>query len=181
MSPLTAATDEELLLAGDSAAFGLFYDRYARMLTAYFMRRTSDPEVAADLTAETFASAIDAQRRYKPGGAPAVSWLFTIAHRRLVDYQRRGRVEERMRRALALEGPPLSEDDVAQIRLLADDAVNVLMTDLPDEQREAIAAYVLDDRGYSEIAREQDSSEEAVRQRVSRGLGTMRRRLGRRP
>jgi RNA polymerase sigma-70 factor (ECF subfamily) len=181
MSPLTAATDEDLLLAGDSAAFGIFYDRYARMLTAYFMRRTSDPEVAADLTAETFASAIVAQRRYKPGRAPAVSWLFTIAHRRLVDYQRRGAVEARMRRTLALERPPLSQEDVVEIRLLADEAVNVLMADLPDDQRTAVAAYVLDDRGYPEIAVEQHSSEAAVRQRVSRGLGTMRRRLGRRP
>src|SRR5262245_55267590 len=179
MGSLTAATDEELLAAGDSAAFGVFYDRYARALTAYFMRRTRDPEVAADLTAETFASAIVAQRRFTPGGTPAVAWLFTIARRRLADYYRRGRVDAHVRQALALERPPLSEDDAGLIRLLADDATTVLIADLPADQRDAVAAHVLDERGYSEIADELHTSEAAVRQRVSRGLGTLRRRLGR--
>jgi RNA polymerase sigma-70 factor, ECF subfamily len=181
MGPLTAATDEELLVSGDSAAFGVFYDRHARLLMGYFMRRTRDPEVAADLTAETFASAIVAQRRFKPGGAPAVAWLFTIARRRLADYHRRGSVDAHVRRALALERPPLSEDDARLIRLLADETTSALMAELPPDQRDAVAAHVLADRDYSEIASELHTSEAAVRQRVSCGLGTLRRRLGRRP
>ena len=51
-------------------------------------------EAAADLTAETFAAAIVARRRFRPGVAPAGAWLLTIAHRKLVDYQRRGFAEE---------------------------------------------------------------------------------------
>src|SRR3954465_11750859 len=54
------------------------------------MRRTGDPEAAADLTAETFAAAIVARRRFRPGVAPAGAWLLTIAHGKLVDYTRRG-------------------------------------------------------------------------------------------
>ena len=64
------------------------------------------PQVAADLTAETFASAIVAQGRYVATGAPALAWLYTIASRRLVDYQRRGAVERKLQRALAMERPP---------------------------------------------------------------------------
>jgi DNA-directed RNA polymerase specialized sigma24 family protein len=64
MNRLVSSTDEELLLARSSAAFGEFYDRHARVAFGYFARRTRDPEVAADLTAETFASAIVAQRRF---------------------------------------------------------------------------------------------------------------------
>jgi hypothetical protein len=36
----------------------------------YFARRTHDPQAAADLTSETFASAIVAQRRFRRDGAP---------------------------------------------------------------------------------------------------------------
>jgi hypothetical protein len=69
---LSTATDEELLVANTSAAFGEFYDRHARALLGYFARGTRDPEVAADLTAETFASAIVSQRRYQPERSTAV-------------------------------------------------------------------------------------------------------------
>ena len=87
MRTLAASTDEELLVAGTATAFGEFYDRHARSVLGYFARRTGDPEAAADLTAETFASAIVAQRRFTAGGAPATAWLFAIASRRLADYQ----------------------------------------------------------------------------------------------
>jgi RNA polymerase sigma-70 factor (ECF subfamily) len=95
-------SDEELLASGRTEEFGVFYDRHARTVLAYFVRRTGDPQVGADLTAETFASAIAAQGRYRPTGAPALAWLFTIAGRRLADYERRGAVERRMRRRLAM-------------------------------------------------------------------------------
>jgi RNA polymerase sigma factor (sigma-70 family) len=48
---------------------------------------------------------------------------------------------------------------------------------LPDEQQHAIAARVVDEREYPEIARELQCSEALVRQRVSRGLRTLRTRL----
>ena len=94
MDPWTSLSDEDLLASHDSEAFGVFYDRHVRTLLGYFARRTGDPEVAADLAAETFASAIGAQDRYSPTGAPAMAWLYKIAMRRLVDYQRRGWVED---------------------------------------------------------------------------------------
>ena len=103
MPAATLRTDDELLCSDDPEAFGVFYDRHVKALLGYFARRTHDPEVAADLTAETFASALVARRRFKPDGPPAAAWLFAIAARRLVDYQRRGRVEQRMRRSLEME------------------------------------------------------------------------------
>jgi hypothetical protein len=54
-------TDAELLVASrhDPAAFRELYDRWAERLLAYFYRRVFDPEVAADLLAETFAVAFE--------------------------------------------------------------------------------------------------------------------------
>ena len=174
MGTRTTPTDEELLASHDTQAFGTFYDRHARTLLGYFARRTGDPQVAADLTAETFASAIVAQERYVPTGAPALAWLYAIAGRRLADYQRRGAVDRRTQRALAMERVRVGEDDAAMIRLLADDAALAMLAELPPEQREAVMAHVVDDRGYPELAATLDTSEAAVRQRVSRGLATLR-------
>ncbi len=176
MSPPTPS-DEELLTSRDPEAFGMFYDRYVKTLLGYLARRTGDPEVAADLTAETFASALVARRRYTPA-APAVAWLFTIAARRLADYHRKGSVDSRMRRALAIEPRPVSAEDARLISLLADDATTALLAELPADQREAVAAHVVQDRGYRELATELHTSEAVVRQRVSRGLATLRRRIG---
>ena len=61
-------TDEELLAAvdGEPEAFGVFYRRHVRPLLGYFVRRTGDAELAADLCAETFAAALDGLRRFDP-------------------------------------------------------------------------------------------------------------------
>ena len=171
-------TDEELLVANTPEAFGEFYDRHARTVLGYFARRTHDPDTAADLTAETFASAIVAQRRFKPGGAPATAWLFAIASRRLADYQRRGYVDERMRRSLAMERRPLADEDREMIRLLTEDATAELLAGLPADQRAAVVGHVVEDRDYAELAEASHTSEAAIRQRVSRGLATLRRRMG---
>ena len=178
MPSRTAPTDEELLASHETDDFGVFYDRHVRALLGYFQRRTGDPQVAADLTAETFASAIVAQERYVPTGAPALAWLYRIAARRLVDYQRRGVVERKMQRALAMERVPLNGEDAEMVRLLADDAALSLLAELPPDQRDAVTAHVLRDEGYPALAAAQHTSEAAVRQRVSRGLGTLRRRIG---
>ena len=171
-------SDEDLLASGETEDFGVFYDRHARTVLGYFARRTGDPQVAADLTAETFASAIVAQRRYRPTGAPALAWLFKIAGRRLADYERHGAVERRMRRRLAMRTPRLTPEDAAMIAVLAEDAATVLLAELPAEQREAVAAHVVDGREYEELAATLQISEAAVRQRVSRGLSALRRRHG---
>lgn len=175
--PPADRSDEDLLASGESEDFGVFYDRHVRALLAYFARRTGDPEVASDLTAETFASAIVAQRRYRPTG-PAVAWLYTIAARRLADYHRRGYVERRKRRLLAMERRPVGGDDAAMISLLAADSAVAMLAELPRDQRDAVAAHVVEERSYEDLAGELHTSQAVVRQRVSRGLAALRRQIG---
>ena len=170
-------SDEDLLTSGEPAAFGLFYERRVRDVLGYMMRRTGDPEAAADLTTETFAAAIVARRRFRPGGAPAGAWLFTIAHRKLVDYQRRGYADERARRRLGLERRALAEEDRATIQTLGEEVMVGWLQELPADQRAAIEAHVLEERSYPEIADEAGASEAAVRMRVSRGLAALRGRM----
>ena len=124
-------TDDALLTSGDLEDFGRFYDRYARTLLGFFQRRTGDPEVAADLTAETFAAALVSRSRYRPSEAPAAAWLFAIAQHKLTDYRRRGRAEDRMRAKLGMEPVPLGAEDAEMIRWLGEEVATQLVDELP--------------------------------------------------
>ena len=170
--------DDRLLASGAAEDFGRFYDRHVRTVLGYFQRRTRNPELAADLTAETFAAALVGRRRFKPGPVPASVWLFGIARHKLADWQREGVAEDRMRRRLGLERLAVSEADVELIVWLGDEVAAQLVSELPEDQADAVRAHVLEDRPYREIAAAGHTSEAAVRKRVSRGLSALRTRMG---
>jgi RNA polymerase sigma-70 factor (ECF subfamily) len=178
VTPVGSRSDEELLRTPGREAFGMFYDRHARTLLEYFVRRTRDPEAAADLTAETFAAAIVARRRFEPGPLPAAGWLFGIANHKLADFQRRGRAENRALRRLGVERPALGEEDVRLVELMADEVSLQMLSSLPEDERRAVQEHVLEGREYAEIAEEAVISVPAARMRVSRGLGRLRARIG---
>ena len=175
--------DEALLVAGagDAAAFGLFYSRRVDAVLAFFLRRTGDRELAADLTAETFAAALSALPRYDPQRSSALAWLFTIAHHKMADSIRRGQVEDRARRRLRLEPPPFSDEDIERVEQRAATAEGsgalLELERLSAEQRGAIEGRVLQETEYDELARRLRCSESVVRKRVSRGLAELRTRM----
>jgi RNA polymerase sigma factor (sigma-70 family) len=172
-------TDEGLLSARDAASFERFYRHHVDAVLGFFARRTGDPELAADLCAETFAAALASRRRYRPELGNATGWLYGIATKKLADAQRRGYAERRARRRLGMERIDLSDDDLARIERLGEsDDARVLMERLTPDQRAAIAAHVIEERPYGQIAAELDMSEAVVRKRVSRGLAAMRERMG---
>jgi RNA polymerase sigma-70 factor (ECF subfamily) len=172
-----ARSDDDLLSARDARSFEEFYVRHVSSVLGYFARRTHDPELAADLTSETFAAVLAGRRRYRPENGAAGAWLFSIASRKLADAQRRGYAERRMRRRLGMERIALTDDDIAHIEALGASSTETLLADLGPDQRAAIQAHVIEERGYDQIAIEMDTSESVVRKRVSRGLAVARRRM----
>jgi RNA polymerase sigma factor (sigma-70 family) len=171
-------TDDDLLLAGDAASFGAFYRRHVGWVLGFLARRTRDPELAADLCAETFAAALLARERYTPRDGDARSWLFRIAQNKLNDALRRGYAEDRARRRLGMERVELDDADLIRIGALGDDEVSTLLDDLPDDQRDAVVARVVHEHSYEDIAARAGVAEPVARKRVSRGLATLRKRMG---
>jgi RNA polymerase sigma factor (sigma-70 family) len=168
---------------GDGEAFAAFYRRHGDLVLAYLRRRVIEPELAFDLAAETFAAALVSLRRYEPGRGPAAGWLLGIAHNKLLESLRRGRVEAAARRRLRHEPIAVEDADLHAVEERAAagrPALERLLAELPDDQRAAIRARVLDERDYEDIAAELRCSPQVVRQRVSRGLRTLRTRMGER-
>jgi RNA polymerase sigma-70 factor (ECF subfamily) len=175
--------DEELLVAGrrDAEAFGVFYRRRVDPVLAFFLRRTGDRELAADLTAETFAAALASLPRYRADRSAALAWLFTIAHHKMVDSIRRGQVEDRARRRLRLEPLVFSDEDIERVEqravAAAGDPALLALERLSAEQRLAVEGRVLEEAEYRDLARRLRCSEAVVRKRVSRGLAELRTRM----
>lgn len=173
-------SDADLLLrAGDDpSSFGVFYRRHVDAVLGYHFKRTGCAQTAADLTAETFAGAYLARRRFRPGPAPARAWLFGIARRQLGTFARRQRVADRARRRLAIPLIELDDADLERVETLVDlqpvaEAVRAAVAKLPGGQAEAVRLRVGDERSYAEVAAVLGCSEGAARVRVSRGLRTL--------
>jgi RNA polymerase sigma factor (sigma-70 family) len=174
-------TDAELLAAAPRQphAFAAFYDRYEASVAGYFVRRTGDPELAGDLTAEVFAAVLGAARRYRPEAPTAAGWLFTIAHHTLAKSLRRGRVEARARRRIGIrEAVSFAGEELERVESAAStDGWLELLERLPADQREAVRARVLEERSYPDIAGELETSELVIRKRVSRGLAALKTQM----
>jgi|SRR5665213_1087223 len=134
--PLLVATR-----AGDSRAFGAFFRRHRAVVLAFLGRRAGNPEVAADLLAETFAAALvtvlDAERELPE---QPLAWVMTVARNKLIDSVRRGQVEQAARERLALQPLTLDDDGLERIEELIDktDVAERLAEQLPREQFEAL-------------------------------------------
>ncbi len=181
-----SCSDAELLAATafESAAFAEFYVRYERPVLVYLHRRTRDPQAVGDLAAEVFASALAGAAGFDPrraGGEAAFGWLFAIARNTLLSSIERGRVAEDARRALEMLEPLVLSDEriqrIDETAASADVDIDELLAALPKDQRQAVIARVIDERGYTDIAADLECSSLVVRKRVSRGLAALRVRL----
>ncbi len=177
--------DDPVLLAAtgdDGAAFSVFYRRHLDVVLRLCARRGLDASEAADVTAETFAAAFLARNRYRPQSGPARAWLLGIAAHKLADHQRQAIRTQRALRRLAVDPIELSERDaVDYAEILAQESESTAtdaLSALPDAQRFAVRARVIEGESYGAISRRLDISESAARQRVSRGLTALRTKLG---
>jgi RNA polymerase sigma factor (sigma-70 family) len=179
MHDLERLSDTELLLAARTRTepFGVFYERHFASVLAFFRRRVPGAEEAFDLAAETFAAALASVPRFEPGPEPPRAWLFAIARHKLSEALRSSRIQDEARRALAMQPIQLDDEAIELLERTARAPGIELLETLAPEQREAIEAHHLDERGYAEIAAELHCSESVIRKRVSRGLAALQAQL----
>jgi RNA polymerase sigma-70 factor (ECF subfamily) len=158
---------------------GALHARHRDELLAFFVRRTSDTEVALDLWSETFAQALAGRARYRGGTEQeAAAWLYAIARRQLTGYYRRGSAERRAMTRLGIERPTIDPDTEAEIvRRAGLDEIRVAIAAgvsmLPEDAREAIKLRIVDELSYPDLAARLVITEQAARKRVSRGMQTL--------
>lgn len=86
-------SDEEIMMAysqGDIRAFDALYKRHMAALVRYFMRAGCSPMVSEDLSHEAWISLMRSHRSYRVE-AKFTTYLYRIAHSRLIDHFRHGK------------------------------------------------------------------------------------------
>ena len=179
-----AHDDRELLRAarrGGAECFGPFFRQHHAVVLAFLARRVDEPEVAADLLAETFAALLAVvrdPRRDLP--ASPLGWLLVTARNLLIDRYRHGIVAEAARRRFQLAPVALDDRDIELIVEAGgdDELLGRIYELLPAEQADALTARIIDGLDYPVIAHGANTSEAVIRKRVSRALATLRAGLG---
>jgi len=90
MTDEAAPADETLMQAfatGDARAFETLYDRHALPVWRFVQRSVHNAALADDLVQDVWFSLVNQAPRYEPR-ARFRTWLFTLAHHRLVDHWR---------------------------------------------------------------------------------------------
>jgi RNA polymerase sigma factor (sigma-70 family) len=176
-----AASESELsvLLAsakgGSASAFERIYQELAAPIASYL--RWNGAGDVDGLTNEVMANVHHGLGRFRGDWAAFRSWVFTIAHHRLIDDRRAAG-----RRPPEVDTPA---EDHAEIRdvedealhRLADRRVRRLLSVLSDDQRDVLLLRVVADLSLEEVADALHKSVGAVKSLQHRALATLRRHL----
>lgn len=181
-------TDEALMLAyrgGEGAAFEALYARWRGPLYRYFLRQCGHAGQADELFQDVFMRVIGAASGYEPT-AKFATWLFRIAHNRLVDHWRKAGREPVDPAASGEDGddyecdPPAPEgaapERQAEQRELGKALMAALNT-LPEVQREA---FLLAEEGgltLEEIASVSGVGRETIKSRLRYATRKLRNEL----
>ena len=162
--------------AGAAWAFEVLYRDLSPVVTGYLrLHGAAEPD---DLASETFLGVFTGLAGFSGDEDALRSWVFTIAHRRLIDdWRRRSRRPQVTDDAgdLSLLPGGDAEDD-ALLRVGTDD-VHRMCAGLPDDQRSVLLLRVLADLTVEQVASVMGRSVGAVKALQRRGLRTLRDRL----
>lgn len=177
-------SDAELLRrhsAGDAQAFAQLYDRHDRKSFDYLRRllHPADAATAEDLHQEVWLAVARASAQYDESKARFVTWLFTIARNRVLDWQRQqGRAGwELLESAEALpDAPRLQPPERVQAARMAEAVVEAVEA-LPLAQREAFVLFSFDELSLQEIAALTKVPLETAKTRLRYARDALRQRL----
>jgi RNA polymerase sigma-70 factor (ECF subfamily) len=179
-----AITDEALMQRyaedGAHAAFESLYRRHRGSLLRYLHRHTGSAAVSDELFQDVWLAIVRTRGRYRPS-APFRSWLFTLAHHRLVDhYRQHGRQRAVLWEPRAGEPPadaPAPESATphaaGEQRELAARLLQ-LIRGLPQEQRDAFLLKEEGGFGLEAIARITGVGAETVKSRLRYAIAKLR-------
>jgi RNA polymerase sigma factor (sigma-70 family) len=163
---------------GSIKAFDDIYRSLAGQVASYLRwHRASDPD---GLTNDVFAQVHRNLPRFEGDEHGFRSWVFTIAHHRMIDDRRRANRQPQLQDELAVEehmGLGDVEDDAFAV--LAHDRVRDLLTVLSPDQRDVVLLRIIADLSVEEVARMLDKREGAIKALQHRALATLRRHLDR--
>lgn len=186
-------SDERLMLAyrdGDADAFEALYCRHRGALHRYLAHQCGNSALAEELYQDVWIKVVKARADYQPL-AKFSTWLFRIAHHRLIDHYRQSHPEMALRFERPDAGDGADEDDFIgglpaalhetphglYERRTTAQRISLALAELPAPQREA---FLLAEEGgltLEEIAATTASTRETSKSRLRYALSKLRHSL----
>jgi len=192
MSPATGddTHDEALMLAyagGDAGAFDALYARHRGGLYRYVLRHVRERGVADELYQDVWMNVVRVRESYAPT-AKFATWLYTLAHNRIVDHWRasgRARLvsvddDRDDAPAAAIESLPGARTEEPEIRAASSEVgerIAAALSALPGEQRDAFLLQYEGGLSLAEIAAITGAGEETVKSRLRYASAKLRAAL----
>ena len=177
-----AAADRELmrrLQGGDDAAFASFYRRFAPGLFSMIYQILQDQKEAEDVLQEAFVQMWKKTGTYDSARSGLFTWATMISRNKAID-----RLRSRQRRHRAVEAataefaavPPEGAEQADELLGKSEERerVRTALTQLPDQQREAIHLAFFGGMTQAEIADKLGAPLGTVKARIRRGLLALR-------
>lgn len=181
-----SVSDEDLMLRyrrGDARAFEALYRRHKGPLYRYFLRMVRPSAVAEELFQDVWTNVIRVRRQYE-ARAKFATWLYRIAHNRLIDHYRR----------VAADVPLSYRDDPDDVLDAMPDAefrepanelerrrlaqrIVALVTELPEAQREIFLLREEGGLSLEQITAATGVPLETAKSRLRYALAKLRRAL----
>jgi RNA polymerase sigma factor (sigma-70 family) len=162
--------------AGAGWAFEVLYRDLSPVVTGYLrLHGAAEPD---DLASETFLGVFTGLAAFRGDEEALRSWVFTIAHRRLIDdwrkRSRRPQVTDDETDLALLPGGDAEDDALTRV---GTEDVHRMCAGLPDDQRSVLLLRVLADLTVEQVAGVMGRSVGSVKALQRRGLRTLRDRL----
>lgn len=160
-------------ISGEEKALEILIKRHNQRITSFIYSKVMDRDVAEDIFQDTFIKVIKTLKRgnYSEEGK-FLPWVMRIAHNLIIDYFRKNK------RLPKFEG----SDDFNIFSVISDDKLNaekqiikdqidsnleLLIEELPDDQREVLVMRIYKDMSFKEISENTGVS-------INTALGRMR-------
>lgn len=155
---------------------GVLFERYHQRLFQFCLRMTGSPQVSEDLVQEVFMRMLKYRHTFHDN-SHFLPWMYRMAHNACADHFRKHRRTDPLDESH--EAAATTAHDIGiQVELEQAESITLLrraLLKLPVEKREVLILSRFESRKYDEIAELLDCSIGAVKVRVHRAIGELRR------
>jgi RNA polymerase sigma-70 factor (ECF subfamily) len=158
----------------DPKAFGELYEKYFDRIFSFIYRQTDDEDLTADLSSQTFLTALKNVDRYEFRGVPFSAWLYKIASNEVNKHYRKKKrtqvfsIEETRVRELMEQANEGYDEEMIQ-RLME------FLKELPTDMLRVLELRFFEDKDFKEIAFILDITESGAKMRTYRAMDRLRK------